>query len=136
MGEFVLDERLQRDCIELGRLRLSRLLLHRNAGVAWFILVPETEVTELVDMETEEQQQLLAEINLVSAFVHDHFAVSKLNVASIGNIVAQMHVHIIGRNEQDYCWPGVVWGTSCDDSYTADELVRIRELVTALKPPA
>ena len=125
-----LDERLQRDCHLLGRIMSTRVLLHRNAGVAWFILVPDTDCIELVDLRADQQTELFDQINALSGFIRSHFAVEKLNVASIGNVVAQLHVHVIGRNHDDYCWPDPVWGRPCEDVYSAEEVDRVRELLT------
>lgn len=131
MNSMQLDERLQRDCHLLGHIVRTRLLLHRNAGIAWFILVPETDQIELVDMPAVQQAKLLDDINKLSRFVRDHFDVDKLNVATIGNVVPQLHVHVIGRNRADYCWPDPVWGTQCEDRYSDEEIDSIRRLLIA-----
>ncbi len=119
MAAFELDPHLAHDCVALGRLGLCRVLLMNNPAVPWFILVPETTATELCDLEAGEQARLLAEINAVSHFVRDHFTVDKLNVASIGNIVRQLHVHVVGRRVEDDYWPGVVWGAASERRYGA-----------------
>ena len=103
--DFVLDERLQRDCFFLGRLELSQLLLLNNAAVPWFILVPEVAVTELCDLDEHQHGVLMDESRRVAEFVRQTFAVDKLNVAAIGNVVSQLHLHVIGRRKDDYCWP-------------------------------
>lgn len=131
MTEIKLDERLQNDCHVLGRIGRSAVLLHRNAGIAWFILVPETDCVELVDLPSDQQARLLDNINRLSQLLREHFDVDKLNVAAIGNIVSQLHVHVIGRNHHDYCWPDPVWGTSCGDVYSDDEVVRVQQLLIA-----
>ena len=88
------------------------MLLHRNSSVPWFILVPDVaaELTELHELDAATRQRLDAELDLVARFTKARFDVAKLNVAAIGNIVPQLHVHIIGRRPDDPCWPGVVWG--------------------------
>ncbi|MCW9015154.1 MAG: HIT domain-containing protein [Gammaproteobacteria bacterium] len=122
MENFKLDEQLKKDCLVLGKLPFSYLLLLNNSLAPWFILVPETEQTELYKMHSEDQHKLLEEINLISSFVQEEFNISKINVATIGNIVRQMHVHIVGRHEQDYCWPGVVWGNEQKQAYQDCEI--------------
>lgn len=104
--------RLLEDCHVLGQLELCRVLLHRNSSVPWFILVPDVaaELTELHELDAATRQRLDAELDLVARFTKARFDVAKLNVAAIGNIVPQLHVHVIGRRPDDPCWPGVVWG--------------------------
>jgi diadenosine tetraphosphate (Ap4A) HIT family hydrolase len=115
--DFKLDARLQGDCHVLGNLQLSRLLLMNNAAVPWFILVPVTEQLEICDLTAAEQSQLWSEVQAVSEFVRSEFTVDKLNVAAIGNVVSQLHVHVVGRRKDDYCWPDVVWGRPTPKQY-------------------
>ena len=124
---FELDARLAGDCLILGKLDCSLLLLMNNALVPWFILVPVTQATEIYQMPEEQQAQLLEEINLLSDFINSEFSIEKLNVAAIGNIVKQLHVHIIGRHSSDFCWPGVVWGAEQSEPYSDAEIKRIKE---------
>ncbi|TNF39086.1 MAG: HIT domain-containing protein [Gammaproteobacteria bacterium] len=126
MNTFKLHPQLQNDCHMLGKLELSRVLLMNNALVPWLILVPETDITEFHRLGQMQQLQLLSEINLVSGFIENNFSISKLNTATIGNIVRQMHIHIIGRHEHDFCWPGVVWGRSEKQAYDTPQLEQIR----------
>ncbi len=108
--DFRLHPRLQQDCLRLGRLDLSQLLLQRNATVPWFILVPEVEATELHRMAREQRQHLMDEMAALAEAVEGLFACDKINVAAIGNLVPQLHCHVIARRRDDACWPGVVWG--------------------------
>ncbi len=131
---FELDARLASDCLILGELDCSLLLLMNNALVPWFILVPVTQATEIYQLPEEHQLQLLKEIDLLSDFINSEFSIEKLNVAAIGNIVKQLHVHIVGRHPSDYCWPGVVWGAEQSEPYSDAEIKRIKEsLETRLK---
>ncbi|MDD2321797.1 MAG: HIT family protein [Geobacteraceae bacterium] len=125
MNDFTLDPRLAQDCVVLGKMRLSLLLLMKNSLVPWFILVPQRTATELFQLDRQDQAALLEEINLLSRFVKEHFAVEKLNVAAIGNIVQQLHIHVVGRNSNDFCWPNVVWGTKEQRPYTDQEVKAI-----------
>jgi len=121
--QFRLDPRLDADCHTLGRLDCSLLLLMDNVLAPWFILVPEVGgVVEFHELDADVQQRLLGEINLLSRFVKDHFTVDKINVAAIGNMVRQLHVHVVGRSEGDWCWPGVVWGAEKGRGYTEAEV--------------
>jgi len=128
---FELDPRLRQDCFPLGRLPLCRLLLMNNAALPWFILVPETDVIEVCELPPDNQSELLAEINEVSNVVRDFDGVEKLNIGAIGNIVSQLHVHVVGRHPGDYCWPGVVWGSEVPLRYQATEVMKTRSRVAA-----
>ena len=130
MHNFQLDTRLADDCHILGKLDISRLLLMNNSLVPWFILVPETDEMEITDLSKTDQEILLKEINLISGFVKDNFDVPKLNTAAIGNIVSQLHIHIVGRSPSDYCWPNVVWGTKEKEPYTDERVKGITALLT------
>lgn len=120
-----LDPRLKADCLPLGALHGSRLLLMDNALVAWFVLVPDTESTELYELPTPQQASLLVAVNAVSALLKDRLGAHKVNVATIGNVVPQLHVHVVGRREDDFCWPDVVWGAGRRRAYEAGELARL-----------
>ena len=130
MNDFKLDERLANDCLILGKLDLCLLLLMNNSLVPWFILVPETTEVEITDLPQNNQATLLKELNLMSDFVKANFDISKLNIAAIGNIVSQLHVHIIGRDPSDYCWPNVVWGTQEKEPYTDEKIVGITKALS------
>ena len=110
MRPFQLDAQLVADCHVLGKLPFSHVLLHRNAEVPWFILVPETSVVELIDLTIAQQQQLLGEVKSVTRFLRDFFTIEKMNIAALGNVVSQLHVHVVGRRRDDACWPAPVWG--------------------------
>ncbi len=124
-SDFILDSRLESDCHILGRLDTTLLLLMDNSLAPWFILVPMVEVIELHQMERDAQLLELEHINLLSAYLKDEFSVDKVNVAAIGNIVRQLHIHVVGRSEQDYCWPSVVWGAEGRKAYSQSEVQAI-----------
>ena len=130
MNDFELDSRLANDCLALGKLNISQVLLVNNSLLPWFILVPQTSVTEVTDLPASDQAALLEEINLLSAFIKSNFDISKLNIAAIGNIVNQLHVHVVGRDPSDFCWPNVVWGTNEREPYTEG---KSKEIIEALK---
>lgn len=124
-----LDPRLAADCIALGMLHGSRLLLMNNALVPWFILVPDTPKIEFYELSQEQQQDVLAAVNVLSGALKRHLGAQKINVASIGNVVAQLHVHVVGRRTDDFCWPGVVWGAQQRRAYADDEITRLAALL-------
>ena len=129
MKDFQLDDRLANDSIPLGELDLCLLLLMKNALVPWFILVPKVAEQELFQLSQDQQLTLLDEVNLISRFVSREFAPDKLNVAAIGNIVQQLHVHIVGRKKDDFCWPGVVWGAKQRQDYAPAQIDRLKTLL-------
>ena len=109
--QFKLDSRLQNDSFSVGKLPLCQVLLLNDQNFPWIILVPRVAgITEVIQLSSEEQQQLLHESALVSRLLLEHFPSDKLNTGAIGNIVSQLHIHHIARRHDDLCWPGVVWG--------------------------
>lgn len=120
MTDFQLDQRLQHDCFALLELEGIHYLLHKNAEVVWFILVPCSPVTELFLLDGGLKARLYSQIDRVSEYLELHFEVDKINVAAIGNVVAQLHVHVVGRRRDDAYWPDVVWGRAYSQEY--DEL--------------
>jgi len=123
---FELDKRLQRDCIVLSDREQFMILLMNNSIVPWLILVPKTNKTELYQLDNQFQNLIFEQINILSEFVMNEFNVDKLNVANIGNIVTQMHIHIVGRYQTDPYWPGVVWGADEKKSYIPVEVKKIK----------
>jgi diadenosine tetraphosphate (Ap4A) HIT family hydrolase len=124
-----IDQRLRDDSIVLGYSSDTCLLLMNNRLFPWFILVPDTDTTEFYQLEEVFQHSLVRQINALSEFISAEFHTDKLNIATIGNIVSQLHIHIIGRTTTDLCWPGVVWGTRHKQAYSSDECVHIKKLV-------
>ena len=108
---FTLDRQLERDALPAGELPLCRVLLMNDANYPWLILVPRRPgVSEIIDLDDDAQTQLTAEIVQVSHALKTITACDKLNVAAIGNVVAQLHVHIVARFRGDIAWPKPVWG--------------------------
>jgi diadenosine tetraphosphate (Ap4A) HIT family hydrolase len=105
-----IDPRLVGDCYHLGTLGAADLLLNRNAIMPWFIVVPHTEEQDLLDLAPEARDAVVANCSKISAFIKSELGFEKVNFAGLGNVVAQMHLHIIGRREGDDCWPQPVWG--------------------------
>jgi diadenosine tetraphosphate (Ap4A) HIT family hydrolase len=108
---FSLHPQLAADTVPVGDLALSRVLLANDANYPWLILVPRRPgLTELIDLEENEQMQLLGEIARTAQALKSVTECEKLNVAALGNVVAQLHVHVIARRHSDACWPKPVWG--------------------------
>ncbi|GGJ81060.1 HIT family protein [Pseudomonas matsuisoli] len=128
---FELDARLRGDTIEVGDFTLSRLLLMNDARYPWFILVPRREdVSELFQLDEKDQQQLWRETTFLAEVLRDTFGADKMNVATLGNVVAQLHMHVIVRKKNDDAWPAPVWGKHAAQPYEAS---RTEELLARLK---
>lgn len=131
MKNFHINEQLARDCHQLAVVYDCHILLMNNSLVPWIIIVPEIEETEFFEIEDSQQQKILKLINQLSKFIKQEYKVDKLNVATIGNVVKQMHIHIVGRNNNDYCWPGVVWGADGCQPYIEEEVLTLKENLQA-----
>lgn len=128
MPEFHLHERLLADCHVIGRMNRCHLLLHKNAALPWFILVPETEVADLLDLSDDQLHAVTAEAAAMSRFIKHQLGWPKVNFAAIGNLVPQLHLHVIGRRPGDPCWPAPVWGhLEASDAYSSDDIDRVKE---------
>jgi diadenosine tetraphosphate (Ap4A) HIT family hydrolase len=128
---FDLDPRIAADSLPVGDLSLSRLLLKNDARYPWLMLVPRRKgVAEIVDLERAARVALMDEIALASEAVRALPRVEKINVGALGNIVRQLHVHVLGRRVGDPAWPGPVWGQGMGTRYGQDEGAK---LVTRLR---
>ena len=123
---IILDPRLAESTYRLGAFDNCLLLLSKNALFPWFILVPATQEIEFHKLGTQQQTNIQQHINAVAQFIERYFPTEKINIASIGNIVSQLHIHVIGRHQNDACWPDVVWGTTQFKAYETDELAAIK----------
>ena len=122
---FKLDERLKADCEFVANLGVCTLLLMNNASVPWFILVPTVmQATELTELPMKQQHQVLHEMNQVAAMVTNVYSPKKLNIGALGNIVSQLHIHVIGRFTYDPAWPNPVWGQLAVNPYSEVQLVQ------------
>ena len=110
MERDLIHPQLLADCHHLGRLAASEVLLNRNATLPWFILVPDTSLHDLLDLPDHHRVVVMADCAAVSAFIKQVLGFEKVNFAGLGNVVPQMHLHIIGRQVGDPCWPQPVWG--------------------------
>ena len=115
---FTLHPQLAQDTVPVGDLPLSRVLLANDTNYPWLILVPRKPgLVELIDLEENEQVQLLAEIARTARTLKEVTACDKLNIAALGNQVAQLHVHVIARRKSDAAWPKPVWGAAKPSAY-------------------
>lgn len=130
---FNLDPRLEQDTYHLGDLPLSRVLLSKDAHYPWFILVPRrNDVSELFDLDEQARQQLWQETQWVAQRLSVGFAADKMNVATLGNVVAQLHMHVIVRYRSDAAWPAPVWGRHPAQPYGEAQVAELRHRFTTL----
>lgn len=128
---FALHAQLKADTHFICDLNLSSVLLMNDANYTWLILVPrKPELTELIDLSFDDQIEVLREINLAAEILKKEFLADKLNIAALGNIVPQLHIHIIARKKNDATFPKPVWGNSPAKPY---EISDASNLVQKLK---
>lgn len=119
---FTLHERLRADTFEIMMLQVSRVLLMDDSSFPWLILVPEREgICEIHELERDDRSVLVEEIAHASRIIQHLYKPDKINVGALGNLVPQLHVHVIGRFRGDRAWPGPVWGTGSAKPYAEDE---------------
>jgi len=128
---FQLHPRLEQDCIAIGRFELCRLLMMNDSQYPWFILVPErADLQEIYQMNKAERELLIEESSYLAENMAALYKADKMNIAAIGNIVPQLHIHHIVRYQVDKAWPAPVWGKFDAVPYTerqiADNLTRIK----------
>ena len=129
MDGFALDPAFAASNVRLGRTALNHVLAADNAAVPWFVLVPETQAIELCDLDPATHAALMDEVHRLGRAVRNELGVDKLNVAAIGNVVRQLHVHVVGRRRDDYCWPDVVWGRPAPAPLSGAEVAARRAFV-------
>lgn len=134
---FEADPRLAQDSQLLAQGPLSQLRLMDDLRFPWLVLVPRLPgASEWLDLELPQQHTLLAELNAAAGLLRAWQPCDKLNVGALGNIVRQLHVHLVARNQGDAAWPGPVWGAGtmqrADAAQAQDRLARLRGLLDPL----
>jgi len=118
---MILHPQLDKDCFIVGCFPLSILLLLNDANYPWFILVPQRQdISEIHQLNIQDQQQLMRESSALAACIEQEFKADKINIAALGNIVPQLHVHHIVRYTSDPAWPAPVWGKVAGIPYSPD----------------
>ncbi len=133
---FQLHPQLEADTVLVGRFPLSLLLLSKDANYPWCILVPQrAAMEEIYQLNNVDQQQLLQESSWLAETLAGLFAADKINVATIGNMVPQLHMHHVARFKTDAAWPKPVWGAVEAVDYPQDMLAhRVERIASALEP--
>lgn len=131
---FQLHPRLQQDCIVIGSFELSLLLLMNDNHYPWFILVPQrADIKEIYQLRETEQQLLQAESCRLAQTLATVYQADKMNIAAIGNLVPQLHLHHVVRYQNDAAWPAPIWGKFAAVPYTDAQIAEHKQLVqTAL----
>ncbi|MBU6472450.1 MAG: HIT family protein [Alphaproteobacteria bacterium] len=133
MDKFVLDDRLAADTLPLADWALSRVLLMNDARYPWLILVPRRAgLVELHDLGHAERMVLSEEIVRASKALKAHTGGVKINIGALGNVVAQLHIHVVARSPGDAAWPGPVWGHGAREPYAPDVLERTLSKLAAI----
>lgn len=127
---FELNERLRQDTFKITDLELSTLLLMNDSTVPWLILVPKRlDTAEIHQLSQNDRSLLIEEIALVSKMLEDEFSPDKINVAALGNIVSQLHIHVIARYRDDRAWPGPVWSAPGAVPYSDEDARSVAERI-------
>ena len=121
--DFLLHERLAADTVEVMRWPLCRVLLMNDAAYPWLILVPARPgISEVFELSATDQHLLMDETSTAAAALHRLFAADKMNIGALGNVVPQLHVHVIARHRTDPAWPRPVWGQAAALPYPPEAL--------------
>lgn len=120
---FELDPRLAADSVFVADGPLSQIRLMNDARFPWLVLVPRLPgVTELPQLDDQQQHLLLGELNRAGRALRQEPLVHKINIGALGNIVPQLHIHIVGRHAEDPAWPAPVWGSGAAERYSEQVL--------------
>lgn len=131
---FVLNERLKNDTCLVGDLPLCRVLLMNDSRYPWLILVPrQADISEVFQLSAPQQQTLWQETTQVAHALNTLFAADKMNIATLGNVVSQLHMHVVARMRNDAAWPAPVWGIGTAEPYSVEQIQLLRQQIgTAL----
>jgi len=130
--DFALDPRLQNDTQHVASLALCEVLLMDDTRFPWLVLVPRRDgMSEICDLSPDEQTQLWREVTQASQVLRTLAPFDKLNLGALGNIVRQLHVHVVGRREGDAAWPGPVWGSGAAVRYEEPARAALHERLRA-----
>jgi len=132
---FALDQRLQQDTLVIGDFPLCRLLLSNDSNYPWFILVPRINgISEVFHLDVADQQKLWEETTGLAQLLNDGLGADKMNIGALGNVVSQLHVHVIVRKRDDVAWPSPVWGKHPARPYTQEQVAALRARLRELLP--
>lgn len=128
--QYRLHTRLAADTVAVGNLELCELRLLNDRRFPWLVLIPRrADIGEVYELDGADQRQLIAESSLVSEILMEVMDADKINVGALGNLVPQLHWHVVARSKTDACWPGPVWGCGKPVAYQEE---RLQQLVALL----
>ena len=123
MGSFQIDSKLKQDTYFVSDLGLCTLLIMNDSNYPWFILVPRRfNIREIYQLSNEDRFQLDYETNLISETLASYYKADKMNIAALGNIVSQLHIHIVVRKKTDLLWPETIWGKKSPLFYGKEDI--------------
>lgn len=123
MSDFILDPRLENDSVFLCDLKLCQARLHKNAAFPWILLIPKRpDIVEILDLNDEDQDTLYNETLFAANMLKKLYKPTKINIATLGNVVPQLHMHVIARSNTDKAWPQPVWNSGVKDDYSPEDL--------------
>jgi diadenosine tetraphosphate (Ap4A) HIT family hydrolase len=130
---FKIDARLLADSHALCRWNQLDVRLNKNASIPWFLIIPDTDEIEFCELAVEQQLAITSLAQTLGQYLKADMNAEKINFAAIGNVVQQLHVHVVGRHPEDPLWPDVVWGKPIHEkAYTADAIKIIKTAVINL----
>jgi diadenosine tetraphosphate (Ap4A) HIT family hydrolase len=130
MTNFILHPQLEKDSVLVTELVLCSVRLINDANYPWLILVPRiANISDIIDLNAGQQQMLWQESALVSRVLKYLFTPDKLNIAALGNMVPQLHLHHIARYQNDVSWPKPIWGQVPSKVYSGEQLMQRIELI-------
>ena len=126
---FSIHPRLSAGSFEIGIVNRCHVRLKNNACFPWILIIPEVEegIEDLHQLDPERFDEVMALVRSVSVFMETYFKPEKLNVACIGNMVRQMHIHVVARSESDAAWPGTVWASDAKEPWAEEDAGKICE---------
>ncbi|CAI3793463.1 HIT domain-containing protein [Rheinheimera sp. MM224] len=134
---FKLAAEFERDSLWLADWPLCQLRVQNDANYPWFILIPRrVSMVEIIDLTAQDREQLWRESAHLSVFLKAEFQAKKLNIAALGNMVPQLHLHHIARYEHDMAWPAPVWGKAPAQPYTETQWQQLKQKLALLTIPS
>ena len=136
---FALDSRLINSSLQIAAIDAFQIRLVNDKRYIWLLIIPEiSDITELDDLDPKTQTALFQIASQLSSSVKSYFQADKMNIATIGNIVSQFHLHIVARKQTDATWPEPIWGKGTAEPYSDEEvsvmMAQMRKLIDALPP--
>jgi diadenosine tetraphosphate (Ap4A) HIT family hydrolase len=132
-NQFILNSQLEKDTFFLGNLKLSKILLMNDCRYPWIIAVPQIEnITDITELSAKDRFIFMEEVHNIADLMKKLYQPDRINIAMLGNIVSQLHCHIIARFEQDFAWSKPVWGLGDAVSYSIEQKEKVIPLLQSV----